>query len=215
MNPRADKELPEYNTQRPHLIIHEYGRHIQKMIELATKQGSSDQKNKMARAIIDVMGNLNPHLRDIPDFQHKLWDQLFIISDFRLEVDSPFPKIGKEALSKRPNRLEYPKSSLRYRYYGKNILKMIEVAENWTDENSKDMLIFYIANYMKKSYLEWNKDTVHDAVIFAHLKELSHGKIDLSAANIELSDSEKLLKMVKVKPVQKNKRHKNNKNKPQ
>ena len=98
----------EYNTERTKLIIPEYGRHIHKMIDHALSSNDIKDRNKVAKAIIGVMGNLNPHLRDVPDFQHKLWDQLFIMSDFNLDVDSPFPKPVKEVYSQRPEKLNYP-----------------------------------------------------------------------------------------------------------
>ena len=92
-------EFLEYNTDRKQLIIPEYGRHIHKMINQVNEIESRDERNKMTKAIIGVMGNLNPHLRDVPDFQHKLWDQLFIMSEFKLDVDSPFDKPQEEVLN--------------------------------------------------------------------------------------------------------------------
>ena len=119
----------QYNTDRPLLIIPEYGRHIHQMIDQAVAESDREQRNKMAKAIIGVMGNLNPHLRDVPDFQHKLWDQLFIMSKFELDVDAPFDKPEKELLEQRPKRLDYPKNTQKYRFYGNNINHMIEVAK--------------------------------------------------------------------------------------
>ncbi|WP_340074864.1 DUF4290 domain-containing protein [Leptobacterium sp. I13] len=184
----------EYNTERSRLIIPEYGRHIQKMIDHATAIEDKEERNKVARAIIAVMGNLNPHLRDVSDFQHKLWDQLFIMSDFRLDVDSPFPKPSKEVLMQRPERLNYPQNHPKYRFYGNNIKRMIDVANSWEESDLKQALKYTIANHMKKSYLNWNKDTVEDEVIFKHLYELSEGKINLSKWNEDLTDSSDLMK---------------------
>ncbi len=169
----------EYNTDREHLIIPEYGRHVQKLINHCKGLESKDERNTMARAIIDVMGNLQPHLRDVPDFKHKLWDQLFIMSKFELDVDSPYEKITQEILQEKPEQLEYPKSASNYRFYGNNIQTMIDVAISWEDNELKDFLILTIANHMKKCYLTWNKDTVDDKIILKHLKELSNGKIVL------------------------------------
>lgn len=173
-----DFEL-EYNTQREHLIIPEYGRHIQKIINHCKTLETKEERNKMALAIIDVMGNLQPHLRDVPDFKHKLWDQLFIMSNFELDVDSPYDKLTKEVLLEKPERLEYPKSLSKYRFYGNNIQTMIDVAVSWEPSEMKNLLILTIANHMKKCYLLWNKDTVDDKVIFNHLNELSKGKLSL------------------------------------
>ena len=181
----------EYNSERPPLMIPEYGRHLQKLINQAVAIENRDERNKMARYIIQVMGNLNPHLRDVLDFQHKLWDQLFVMSDFKLEVDSPYPILSREVLQMKPDKLEYPQAFPKYRFYGNNIKYMIDVANKWEEGDLKNALIKVIANHMKKSYLSWNKDTVKDDVIFEHLYELSDGKINLlesSEALINTSD---------------------------
>ena len=181
----------EYNSERPPLMIPEYGRHLQKLINQAVVIENRDERNKMARYIIQVMGNLNPHLRDVLDFQHKLWDQLFVMSDFKLEVDSPYPILSREVLQMKPDKLEYPQAFPKYRFYGNNIKYMIDVANKWEEGDLKNALIKVIANHMKKSYLSWNKDTVKDDVIFEHLYELSEGKINLlesSEALINTSD---------------------------
>ena len=200
----------EYNTEREHLIIPEYGRHIQKMVNQCVAIEDPEERNKCAKSIISVMGNLNPHLRDVPDFQHKLWDQLFIISDFKLDVDSPFPKPLKEELTQAPDRLEYPQNFPKYRFYGNNIKRMIDVAVTWEDGELKDALIYTIANHMKKCFLNWNKDTVEDSVIFKHLYELSNGAIDVKAEDEELTVSSQLINN-KKNHKKKNHKHKNRK----
>lgn len=184
----------EYNTEREHLIIPEYGRHLQKMVSHLKTVENKEDRNKEANAIISVMGNLQPHLRDVPDFQHKLWDQLFIIAEFDLDVDSPYGKPSKELLEKRPDPLPYPQNFPKYRFYGNNIKTMIDVANTWDDGDLKDALIYTIANHMKKCFLNWNKDTVDDNVIFDHLYELSEGKINLKNADEDLSDATSLLR---------------------
>lgn len=187
----------EYNAERPHLIIPEYGRHLQKLIEKAVALEDREERNKAAKYIISVMGSLNPHLRDVPDFQHKLWDQIFIMSDFKLDVDSPYPIPSKELLEQKPDRLAYPQNFPKYRFYGNNIKYMIDVANKWEDGEMKNALIMVIANHMKKSYLSWNKDTVKDDVIFEHLYELSGGKINLQATAEELSNATDLMRINK------------------
>ena len=187
----------EYNAERSHLIIPEYGRHLQKLIDLATEIENKEDRNKAAKYIIDVMGTLNPHLRDVPDFQHKLWDQLFIMSDFKLDVDSPYPIPSREVLNQKPERLSYPQNFPKYRFYGNNIKYMIDVANKWEEGELKNALIIVIANHMKKCYLSWNKDTVEDKIIFNHLFELSGGKIDLTQSEEELSTSHDLIKVNK------------------
>lgn len=183
----------EYNSDREDLIIPEYGRHIHKMVNQAIECNNKDERNNMAKAIIGVMGNLNPHLRDVPDFQHKLWDQLFIMSQFQLDVDSPYPKPSKEIFEQKPEKLNYPQNHPKYRFYGNNIKKMIDVAVSWEDGEMKSQLVYVIANHMKKCFLNWNKDTVEDTVIYEHLFELSNGKISLDSSSPALSDSKDLI----------------------
>ena len=184
----------EYNTEREHLIIPEYGRHLQKMINYAKTRETKEERNKLAKAIISVMGNLQPHLRDVPDFQHKLWDQLFIMADFELDADSPYDMPSKEELTSRPDPLNYPQNHPKYRFYGNNIKTMNDVALTWETGEMKEALVYTIANHMKKCYLNWNKDSVEDTVIFEHLFELSNGEIDLRNSEEDLSDSSSLLR---------------------
>ena len=187
----------EYNTVREDLIIPEYGRHIQKMINYASSRESKEERNKLANSIISVMGNLQPHLRDVSDFQHKLWDQLFIMSDFKLDADSPFEKPSKEVLNAKPEPLSYPQSFPKYRFYGNNIKIMIDEAVKWDDGEMKEALVLTIANHMKKCFLNWNKDSVKDQVIFDHLYELSETNIDIRDSKEELLDSALLLRSKK------------------
>jgi hypothetical protein len=184
----------EYNSERKPLIIPEYGRYLHKLIDQAVLIEDHEERNKAAKYIISVMGNLNPHLRDVPDFQHKLWDQIFIMSDFKLEVDSPYPTPSREVLKMKPEILKYPQNFPKYRFYGNNIKYMIDVANKWEEGDLKNALVKVIANHMKKSYLSWNKDTVTDAVIFEHLYELSNGKLDLLKSSEELSNVQDLIR---------------------
>lgn len=188
----------EYNSERPHLIIPEYGRHVQKLIDNCVAIEDAEERNKMAKAIVDVMGNLQPHLRDVPDFKHKLWDQLFIMSNFKLEAESPYPKPEREELAAKPERLAYPKYDSKYRFYGNNIQTMIDVALTWEEGEAREALYFAIANHMKKCYLNWNKDTVDDHIIYNHLLDLSKGKIDLEGKNETLSEVKELMKKRKL-----------------
>ncbi|GAA4774374.1 MULTISPECIES: DUF4290 domain-containing protein [Flavobacterium] len=184
----------EYNSERKSLIIPEYGRHLHKLIDQALAIKEKEERNKMAKYIISVMGSMNPHLRDVPDFQHKLWDQLFIMSDFSLDVDSPYPIPSKEVLKMKPDPLKYPQNFPKYRFYGNNITYMIAKANEWEEGEMKNALVRVIANHMKKSYLSWNKDTVTDAVIFEHLYELSGGKFNLTTSSEELSNTQDLMR---------------------
>ncbi len=187
----------EYNTEREHLIIPEYGRHMQKMINFAKSRETKEERNKVAKSIISVMGNLQPHLRDVPDFQHKLWDQLFIMADFDLDVDSPYPIPLREVLQQRPEPLKYPQNHPKYRFYGNNIKTMIDVAITWEDGDLKDALVYTIANHMKKCFLNWNKDTVEDDVILVHLAELSNNQLKVKSSFDDLSDANSLMRSKK------------------
>ena len=185
-------ETLQYNTKRKQLIIPEYGRHIHIMIEQAMAEKDAVERNKKAKAIIGVMGNLNPHLRDVPDFQHKLWDQFFIMANFDIDVESPFEKPQAEVLAAKPGKLPYPQNFPKYRFYGNNIKRMIDVAQGWEDNELKEVLVFTIANLMKKCFLGWNKDTVEDSVILSHLDELSDGKLKVVATQLPLTESSEL-----------------------
>lgn len=168
----------EYNSARKHLIIPEYGRNVQRMVEDCKAITDREQRNLAAKAIIEIIGNLNPHLRDTPDYRHKLWDHLFIMSNFELEVDSPYPIPTKETFSSKPNRVPYPEKTISFRHYG-NILKGLiqKLADMEEGDPKREALLKLVANQMKKSYLVWNKDTVEDEVIWREIKALSGGKI--------------------------------------
>lgn len=207
-----------YNTASNKLIIPEYGRHVQMLIEQISLIADKEERNKAARYAVSIMGDMNPHLRDVPDFQHKLWDQLFMISDFKLDVDSPYPIATRESVNSRPEPLPYPQNHPKYRFYGNNITYMINEALKWEDGEMKDALIMVIANHMKKSYLSWNKDSVKDEVIFEHLNELSNGKINLSKKEEELLATSNLMQVNKkqsnkTNPSFFNKNSNNNNNK--
>ena len=197
----------EYNSGRSLMIIPEYGRHIQKLVNHCLALETKEERNTMAKAIVDVMGNLQPHLRDVPDFKHKLWDQLFIMSSFDLDADSPYDRPLEEELQEKPEALPYPKSASRYRYYGNNIQTMIDVALSWEEGEKREALVFTIANHMKKCYLNWNKDTVDDAIIFKHLLDLSDGKFDLKDTDEVLYESKNLLRKRSSQQGNKGKTH--------
>lgn len=167
----------EYNTEREHLIIPEYGRHVQKMIAHATNLKDKTEQQKCVNAIIAFMGQKNPHLRDIKDFTHKLWDHLFIMSDFKIDVQSPYPKPERVKLAARPEKMSYPKQKIRFPFYGVNIEKMVAYAIQMEDGELKETMAGMIANHMKKDYICWNKAFVDDDTILKHLNQLSEGKV--------------------------------------
>lgn len=170
----------DYNTQRKHLVLPEYGRHIQQMVDQLLEIEDSVERNRNAKAIIAVMGNMNPHLRDINDFKHKLWDHIHIMADFKLEIDSPYPKPDYQTIYEKPKSVPYPSNPIRFKHYGRSISLMIDKAIEMEEGEQKEALTNLIANHMKKSYLIWNQDSVSDADIIRDLKELSNGKIVLA-----------------------------------
>jgi hypothetical protein len=170
----------EYNTQKTQLNMPEYGRIIQQLVERCKELSSKEDRNEMAMAIIDFMGQRNPQLRDEDNYKHKLWDHLYILANHELDVDSPYPFPTKEQLEEKPQRMEYPKLQGDFKFYGKSILQLIEKAIELEPGDEKEALIEVIANNMKKSYNVYNKEHVTDDVIFRHLKELSENRLDLT-----------------------------------
>lgn len=193
----------EYNTSLPKLIIPEYGRNVQKMVHAIIDIEDREKRNHQAKAIIEVMGNLNPHLRDVPDFKHKLWDHLFIMSDFKLEVDSPYDRPSKESFEGKPEMLSYSDNNIKLRHFGKILPRIISRAIEIEESEHKDLLVFCIANHMKKLYLTWNKSTVEDEVILNHLAQLSDNKL-------KMKDSFKLSSFEGIKTQTKHKKKQNN-----
>lgn len=169
----------EYNTTRGRLILPEYGRNVQNMIAHAMEISDRTERNRAAQAIIEVMGQLNPHLRDVDDFRHKLWTHLFVMSDFELDVDSPYEIPKQEVLNEKPQIMDYPKSTIRYGHYGHYTQSILETAKNVTDAKEKEYLKSTMANFMKKQFLAHNNDAVENNVIAQQLKELSKGELIL------------------------------------
>ena len=169
----------EYNTGRNMLIMREYGRHIQKMIEYLLTLEDKEERQRNAYAVIELMGFLNPHLRDVADFKHKLWDHLHIISNFQIDVDSPYPPPNPETIHLKPEPLKYPHQRIKYKHYGKTIEMMINKAKTIEEPERRNHMVQAIANFMKMANVQWNKDSVADETIFAHLRELSNGELKL------------------------------------
>jgi len=198
----------DYNTSRKMMDLPEYGRNVQKMVDHIKTIEDREERNKAARTIISIMGNLNPHLRDIADFKHKLWDHLAIISNFELDIDSPYETIERIKLLEKPNPLTYNQGGIRYKHYGKYMEQMIKKAVEMEEGEEKEVLISMLANHMKKSYLTWNREVVNDEHIFLDLKELSGGKIDVKVEALKLSETRDILNKNRkpkkpVKPIKK------------
>jgi hypothetical protein len=193
-----DVQNLEYNTERSHLIVPEYGRGIQKMVDAALLIEDREKRNKVANTIVNAMAMLNPSVREITDYKQKLWDHLHIMSDFKLDVDCPYPVPEKSVVHAKPERVAYPTSDIKYKYYGKVMEDMIRKVTDLEDSPKKEQIIQNLANFMKMSYLTWNKDTVDDVTIFHHMEELSKGAVKLHDT-VRLNHTAEILALSKEK----------------
>jgi hypothetical protein len=171
----------EYNTTRNYLSMREYGRHIQRMVEYVLTLEDRDKRNQQAKIIIEFMGLLNPHLKNVEDFRHMLWDHLFFISGFKLDVDSPYPIPEKETYKAKSQPMGYPKRYPKYSHLGKNLEVIIDKALNEKDAEKKVGFANAIAYYMKLSYSNWHKELVHDDAIRSELDSITGGQLEFSA----------------------------------
>lgn len=179
----------EYNTQRKKMELPEYGRSVQNMVDHALTIEDRDERQRCADTIVNIMGGMFPHLRDVPDFKHKLWDHLAIMSDFKLDIDYPFEIVKKEDLVVKPEQLAYPNADFRYRHYGRFLEGMVKKAVEIEDEEEKKQLINLLAIQMKKDLNNWNKEGIEDQKIVDDLREYSNGAIDLKVEDLRLGDS--------------------------
>lgn len=169
----------EYNTQLKKLILPEYGRNVHNMVNYCLEIEDKDDRTRCAYSLIDIMGNMFPHLRNVNDFKHILWDHLAIMSDFELDIDYPYEIIKKEELIAHPNKIEYSRPTMKYRHYGKTLERMINVAVDMPEGEEKEQFLHLLISQMKKSYTQWNRE-VDDEAILEDLYELSDGKIKLN-----------------------------------
>jgi ribosomal protein L21 len=170
----------EYNTQRKKLVLPEYGRPIQKRIQYVANIQDRGKRNEQIMALVSIMGDLNPHLRDVNDFKHKLWDHVQIIADFNIDIDSPYPIPSRESFQEKPSIIPHVTTPVRIMHYGRNVQGMIDaISERPADENN-DALVVTLGNFMKREYLTWNKDSVTDEIIFRDIVALSKGRIRIT-----------------------------------
>ena len=169
----------QYNTQQKRMPLPDYGRSIQNMVDFALTIQDRSERQRCANTIINIMGNMFPHLRDVPDFKHKLWDHLAIMADFKLDIDYPYEIIRKDNLVTKPDPIPYPSTKIRYRHYGRTLEILIKKACEFQEGDEKKNLVALICNHMKKDYMAWNKDTVDDRKIAEDLAEFSGGKLQM------------------------------------
>ena len=183
----------KYNTKQKQLTLPEYGRNIQNMVDYCVSISDREERSRCADTIINIMGNMFPHLRDVNDFKHILWDHLAVMSDFALDIDYPYEVVKREDLYVKPQKLPYTEGRIAYKHYGKHLESMIRKANEYEDGEEKEHLINLLANHMKKSFLTWNKEVVDDSKIFKDLEQLSGGKIVLDEEQHKLTESKDIL----------------------
>ncbi|MGB8492705.1 MAG: DUF4290 domain-containing protein [Bacteroidales bacterium] len=191
----------DYNTQRKRMALPEYGRNVQKMVDHTKTIQDREERNRAARTIIQIMGNLNPQIKDSGDFRHKLWDHLALIADFELDVDAPYVAPEPSRFTEKPKSIPYKQGDIRYLHYGRIIEMMIDAATKLEDGEEKEYLTNLIANQMKKSYVTWNRAQVSDEVILGDLKLLSGGKLKITD-KIKILEVKELIPQIKKKPQQ-------------
>ncbi len=189
----------DYNTQRKRMSLPEYGRNVQKMVDHIKTIEDRAERNRAARTIIQIMGNLNPHLRDEGDFKHKLWDHLALIADFDLDIDSPYPLPEPTKFIEKPKQIPYRQGDIRYLHYGRIIELMIDAACEMKEGEEREYLTTLIVNQMKKSYITWNRSQVADEVIISDMKMLSGGKLKMTDG-VKILEVKELLPQAKRRP---------------
>ncbi|HYG37162.1 MAG TPA: DUF4290 domain-containing protein [Cytophagales bacterium] len=176
--------MNEYNTNKQDVILKEYGRNVQKLVDFVVTVEDREKRSNYARTLVELMRQINPAMRDAQDYSQKLWDDLYIMSGFKLDVDAPYPMPPKDAIGKKPQRLIYNSNTIRYKHYGRNIEMLIEKAGKMENPEEKDAFITYIARLMRSFYTTWNKDNIEDSVIVQHIKEISKGNLNVDPEKI-------------------------------
>lgn len=202
----------QYNTQQKRMPLPEYGRSIQNMVNHALTIEDRAERQRCANSVINIMGNMFPHLRDVPDFKHKLWDHLAIMSDFKLDIDYPYEIIRKDNLGAKPEAIPYPSTKIHYRHYGRTLEVLIDKAIGFPEGDEKQNLVALICNHMKKDYMAWNKDTVDDRKIADDLAELSREKLQMTDTIVRLM-AERIELNYRPKVSNQNSRNNNRNNK--
>ncbi len=190
----------EYNSQREAIILKEYGRNVQKLIEYIRMEGDKDKRTEMAHTLLELIRQLTPTIKDQPDNPQRLWDDLFIIADFNLDINSPYPIPERDILFKKPRKVEYPQSRIRYKHYGKNIEKLVKEALKIEGKEERDEATVYLGKLMKTFYGSWNKETLDDSVIIKDLGLLSNGELKVDLDKVKEENLFEMLYREKRKP---------------
>jgi len=184
----------QYNTSQKKLIMPEYGRHVHLMVQHAIHIEDREQRNNAAYTIIGIMGTLMPHLRDVPDFKHKLWNHLLIISDFQLDIDAPYPPPPQNEMVEKPYMVPYPQTHIRQRHYGKILVDMIRETGKLEDNYKRDSLISMLVTQMKKSHITWSRSEFNNEYIIQDVLDISDGKIMLNSEMSMFTDPPPVVK---------------------
>lgn len=169
----------QYNTQREKLILPEYGRAIQEMVDICLQLEDRAQRQRCAETIVAIMATMNPEVQQQPDYEHKLWDQLAILSDYRLDIDYPFEVVKAEEISAKPKPLKYPMQRIRYRHYGHLTEEFMRKLTEMPESAERDELTSMMANYMKRSLYNWNRDAMDERKVRADVYDYTKGTADL------------------------------------
>ena len=203
-----ENRMLEYNSQQKQLVLPEYGRNVQQMVDHCMTIEDREERTRCAYTIVNIMSSLVPHLRDIDDFRHKLWDHLAIMSNFKLDIDYPCEIVRKESLETLPERIPYSNPNIKLRHYGKLTEDMLEKAQNMPEGEERNALVDMLANYMKRSYLTWNKDNVEDEKIWQDIRNYTHGTIHIETPLMRAKDLKEGLGNQQVKQNNKKKKKK-------
>jgi hypothetical protein len=205
--------IGEYNTLRPHIILKEYGRNVQKLVEYIRNEPDKEKRTVLSYTLLELIRQLTPSLKDQPDNPQRLWDDLFIIADFNLDINSPYPTPEREILFKKPMKVEYPQSSVRFKHYGKNIEKLVKEALKIEGDQEREDAIIYLGKLMKTFYGNWNKETLDDSVILKDIQAMSGGALNMTIEKVREDNLfEKLYRERKKARPQQNGPHNNNNN---
>jgi hypothetical protein len=170
----------DYNTQRPFIILKEYGRNVQKLVEYIRSVPSKEKRTELAYTLIELIKQLTPTIKDQPENPQRVWDDLYIIANFNLDINSPFPVPEPDILFKKPDKVDYPQSQVRFKHYGKNIEKLVKEALKKEDPQERQDAIIYLGKLMKTFYGNWNKETLDDSVILKDIQEMSGGALNMT-----------------------------------
>jgi hypothetical protein len=176
--------VADYNTQRPFIILKEYGRNVQKLVEYIRTVPSKEKRTELAYTLIELIKQLTPTIKDQPENPQRVWDDLYIIADFNLDINSPYPVPAREILFKKPDKVDYPQGQVRFKHYGKNIEKLVKEALKMEDPQEREDAIIYLGKLMKTFYGNWNKETLDDSVILKDIQEMSGGALNMTIEKV-------------------------------